>query len=117
MYDKGTAIWRRILIGALLLAGAGTIGFIALRPAPPRPAIGMVRATEIKIAPEVSGHIAALPVQAGTPVAAGTVVVELSNPELDAAVGEAEATVLEAKATRDRVYAGIRQEEVDIAAH
>jgi HlyD family secretion protein len=57
-----------------------------------------------------------LPVKAGDRVTAGTVVAELSNPELAAAVTEAEATVLEARATRDRVYAGIRQEEVDIAA-
>ena len=108
---------HRLIAGLFLLAGAGIIGAVALRPVPPRPIIGMVRATEIKIAPEVSGHIADLPVKAGEHVAAGTVIAVLSNPELDAAVGEAEAAVLEAKAARDRVYAGIRQEEVDIAAH
>ncbi|HVI88296.1 MAG TPA: biotin/lipoyl-binding protein [Dongiaceae bacterium] len=106
----------RLVTGLFLLVGAGIVGAVALRPVPPRPIIGMVRATEIKIAPEVSGHIAALPVKADDPVAAGTVVAELSNPELTAAVGEAEAAVVEAKAVRDRVYAGIRQEEVDIAA-
>jgi HlyD family secretion protein len=108
---------RRIGIGILLAAGAAAVGFFALRPAPPNPIIGMVRATEVKIAPEVSGRIAALPVKAGDLVTAGTVVAELSNPELAAAVSEAEAAVLAARATRDRVYAGIRQEEVDIAAH
>jgi len=107
---------HRLVAGLLLVAGAGIIGAVALRPVPPRPIIGMVRATEIKIAPEVSGHIAALQIKAGDPVTAGMVVAQLSNPELDAAVGEAEAAVLEAKAVRDRVYAGIRQEEVDIAA-
>jgi HlyD family secretion protein len=107
---------HHLIAGLFLVAVAGIIGVVALRPTPPRPIIGMVRATEIKIAPEVSGHIAALPVKAGDRVSAGTVVAELSNPELTAAVGEAEAAVLEAQAVRDRVYAGIRQEEVDIAA-
>jgi HlyD family secretion protein len=107
---------HRLLVAILLLTGLGVVGAVALRPAPPRQIIGMVRATEVKIAPEVSGHIAALPVKAGDRVEAGTVVAELSNPELTAAVSEAEAAVLEAQAVRDRVYAGIRQEEVDIAA-
>jgi len=43
-------------------------------------------------------------------------VVELANPELVAAVGEAGAALLEAQAARDRVYAGLRHEEVGIAA-
>src|SRR5262245_19875897 len=107
---------RRIGIGLLLVMGAAVIAFFALRPTKPNPVIGMVRATEVKIAPEVSGRIAALPVKAGDRVTAGTVVAELSNPELAAAVTEGEAAVLEARATRDRVYAGVRQEEVDIAA-
>src|SRR5262247_669009 len=92
---------RKAGIGILLAAAAGAIAFFALRPAPPNPIIGMVRATEIKIAPEVSGRIAALPVKAGDRVTAGTIVAELSNPELAAAVNEAEASVLAARATRD----------------
>ena len=106
----------RIGAGILLLAGAGVIAYAALRPVPPRPIVGMVRATEVKITPEVSGRIVSLPVTVGERVAAGTIVVELANPELAAAVGEAEAALLEAKAARDRVYAGVRHEEVGIAA-
>jgi len=117
MPPKVPLMVRRIGIGAVLAAAAAAVGLLALRPAPPNPVIGMVRATEVKIAPEVSGRIAALPVKAGDRLTAGTVVAELSNPELAAAVNEAEAAVLAARATRDRVYAGIRQEEVDIAAH
>src|SRR5215475_4996047 len=116
MPSKSPSMDRRIGIGLLVAAGAATIAFFALQPTPPNPIIGMVRATEVKIAPEVSGRIAALPVKAGDRVAAGTVVAELSNPELAAAVTEAEAAVLAARATRDRVYAGLRQEEVGIAA-
>jgi len=106
----------RIGAGILLLAGAGAIAYAALRPVPPRPIVGMVRATEVKITPEVSGRIVSLPVTVGERIAAGTTVVELANPELAAAVGEAEAALLEAKAARDRVYAGVRHEEVGIAA-
>jgi multidrug resistance efflux pump len=106
----------RIGIGVLVLAGAGTVAYVALRPAPPRPIVGMVRATEVKITPEVSGRIASLAVKPGDRVEAGTTVVKLANPELTAAVGEAEAALLEAKAARDRVYAGVRHEEVGIAA-
>ncbi len=76
----------------------------------------MVRMTEIKIMPEVSGRIADLPVKSGERVEAGAVIARLSNPELSAAVGEAEAALLEAKAARDRVYAGVRKEQVGIAA-
>ena len=37
----------------------------------------------------------------------------LTNPELWAAVGQARALVDKAKSDRDRVYAGVRQEEVN----
>jgi multidrug resistance efflux pump len=106
----------RVAVGVLVLAGAGAVAYLALRPVPPRPIVGMVRATEIKITPEVSGRIASLPFKPGDHLEAGAIVVELTNPELAAAVGEAEATLLEARAARDRVYAGARHEEVDIAA-
>jgi HlyD family secretion protein len=76
----------------------------------------MVRTMEIKIALEVSGRIATLPAKAGQRVAVGTVVATLSNPELAASVEEARAAVGQARAQRDHLYAGVRQEQVDIAA-
>src|SRR5262245_61454292 len=107
---------RRIL-GALVVAAiVGAITDLALRPPPAPPTIGMVRATEIKIAPEVSGHIALLPFGASEHVAAGTVVATLANPELVAAVEEVRAAVSKAQADRDHVYAGVRKEEVDTAS-
>ena len=107
---------RSLAIAVILLALLVVVGVLALRPTRPPPIIGMVRTTEIKIQPEVSGRIAALPFKAGERVTAGAVVAELSNPELAAAVDEARAAVAVAQATRDRVYAGVRQEEVNIAA-
>ena len=107
---------RRIGAALVLVAVIGTLRDLALRPAPPPPIVGMVRTTEIKIAPEVSGRIAALPVRAGEHVAASAVVATLSSPELAASVEEARAAVGQARAIRDHVYAGVRQEQVDIAA-
>ncbi|HWA46040.1 MAG TPA: HlyD family efflux transporter periplasmic adaptor subunit [Hypericibacter adhaerens] len=106
---------RRLLFGLAIAAVIGAILILGWRPVPP-PVIGMVRATEIKIAPEVSGRIAQILVKAGDRVQAGTVVAQLSNPELAAAVEEARATVGAARAARDHVYAGIRQEQVKITA-
>ena len=84
---------RRLGIGAVLVALAAVAAVLALRPSIPPRIIGMVRTTEIKIEPEVSGRIAALPFKAGDRVAAGAVVAELSNPELAAAVEEARVAV------------------------
>jgi len=106
---------RRIVGVVVLAVVIGTLGELALRPPPP-PIVGMIRTTEIKIAPEVSGRVGALPVKAGDRVAAGAVVATLANPELAAAVEEARAAVGQARAARDHVYAGVRQEQVDIAA-
>ena len=101
----------------VLVAAVVAVVDLALRPSPPPPIVGMVRTTEIKIAPEVSGHIATIPVKPGDRVAAGDVIATLSNPELSASVGEARAALGQARAQRAHVYAGVRQEEVDIAAH
>ena len=72
----------------------------------------MVRTTEIKIAPEVSGRLARVLVAPDQHVNRGDAVALLSNPELFAAVGEARAEVDKAAAARDRVYAGVREEQV-----
>ena len=73
----------------------------------------MVRTTEIKVAPEVSGHLARVLVSRGQHVNRGDAVALLTNPELFAAVGQARAQVDLAAAARDRVYAGVREEQVE----
>ncbi len=74
---------------------------------------GVVRATEIHIAPEISGRLARVLVQPGQSVQRGEPLALLGNPELWAAVAEARAQADKAAADRDRVYAGVRQEEVE----
>lgn len=76
---------------------------------------GMVRQTEIRIAPDSTGRLAAIAAKPGDHVHRGDLLATLDNPELAASVGEAKSAAASAKAERDRVYSGVRKEEVDIA--
>ena len=68
--------------------------------------------TEIRIAPEISGHLARYLVEPGGTVQPGQVAAVLDNPELWAAVGVARAQGNRVRSDRDRVYAGPREEQV-----
>jgi HlyD family secretion protein len=96
-----------------LLGAAGILAFLVIGShVETQPAPGLVHNTEIKIAPEASGRLAAFAVKAGQVVRKGDELVELSNPELRAALQLAKAQLDGARAARDRVYAGVRQEQV-----
>ena len=75
---------------------------------------GVVHSTEIKVAPEISGRLSRFAVTPGQSVRAGDELVELVSPELSAALVLANAQLDEARAGRDRIYAGIRKEQVDV---
>jgi HlyD family secretion protein len=107
---------RRIVVLVLVLAAAGVGGYLLLRPERPAPIVGVVRATEIRVAPEVAGQLATIKVHKGDPVHAGDVVAELSAEELTAAVTQARAALDAATANRDHVYAGVRAEQVAVLA-
>jgi HlyD family secretion protein len=94
----------------LMVAGAG--GYVLWRSEATAPIVGVVRTTEIRVAPEVGGQLQAIKVHKGDPVRAGDVVAELSALELSASVEQAEAALAAAVADRDHVYAGPRAEEV-----
>src|SRR5262245_48355435 len=108
---------RRLLLIALGVVAAAAVAalvvLLARRDAPTAIA-GMVRQTEIRIAPEITGRLASIPVRAGQQVRKGELLAQLSNPELAAALGEAEAAARSARAERARVYSGVRAEEVAI---
>ena len=106
---------RIIALGVILVA-AGVGGYLLWRPGPPPPIVGLVRTTEIRVAPEVGGQLAAIKVEKGARVRAGDIVAELSALELTAAVVQARAALAAAQANRDHVYAGVRAEEVDALA-
>jgi multidrug resistance efflux pump len=107
-----------ILAVVALAAGAGFWAYrrqLAERPqAEASP--GVVRETEIRIAPETQGRLASVRVVAGQRVRKGDILAILSSPEVSAAVEEAKASAADARADRANVYAGVRAEEVDIAA-
>jgi len=109
---------KRLLVIASVVVVAAVVGLAVFLPRPhPSPAIaGLVRQTEIRIAPEITGRLASIDVQAGQKVRKGELLAVLSNPELMASLGEAEAAARSAAAERAHVYAGMRAEEVSIHA-
>src|SRR5262245_27229339 len=96
---------------SLALAAAGLPVRVLWRAEGTPPIVGMVRITEIRVAPEVGGQLAAINVRKGDRVHAGDVVAELSALELTASVAQAKAALDAATATRNHVYAGARAEE------
>ena len=104
---------RRKYIAAAAFVVAGVVGsYLLWRAETVTPIVGVVRTTEIRVAPEVGGQLAAIKVEPGARVRAGDVVAELSAVELTASVGQARAQLAAAKASRDNVYAGVRAEQV-----
>jgi HlyD family secretion protein len=102
---------RTVVLGLILVA-AGAGEYFLWRRGPEVPIVGVVRTTEVRVAPEVGGQLAAVKVQKGAPVRAGDIVAELSALELTAAVAQARAALAAASANRNHVYAGVREEEV-----
>jgi HlyD family secretion protein len=113
---------RRRVLSVLAIALAGTVGLIAYQSqrhesAAETPAlIGVVRETEIHVAPEISGRLQMVLAAAGQRVKTGDALAVLSAPELTASAAQAKAAAGQARADRDNVYAGVRKEEIDISA-
>ena len=97
-------------MASLIALGAG--GYALWHSKETATLIGVVRTTEIRVAPEVGGQLVTINVQKGDRVRAGDVVAKLSTIELSAAVVQARAALDAASAQRDHVYAGVRAEEV-----
>jgi HlyD family secretion protein len=102
---------RTIALGIVAIA-VGLGGYWLSRPEATPPIVGVVRTTEIRVAPEVAGQLAAIKFQKGERVHTGDVVAELSADELTASVGQARAALAAAIADRNNVYAGVRAEQI-----
>ena len=103
---------RRLVVFGLVLIALGAGGYALWRSKDSATLIGVVRTTEIRVAPEVGGQLVTINVQKGDRVRAGDVAANLSAIELSAAVVQARAALDAASAQRDNVYAGVRTEEV-----
>jgi HlyD family secretion protein len=102
----------RIIVLLLIVVAAAAGAYWLSRPESTPPIVGVVRATEVRIAPEVSGMLTAIKVRKGDRVHAGEVIAELSAVELTASVGQARAALDSATADRNNVYSGVRAEQV-----
>jgi HlyD family secretion protein len=105
-----------LLIAVALIGGAALLVYRSqTAERPDAQIIGMVRETELRIAPDTTGRLQSVRVVAGQSVQKGDVLAVLSNPELEASVLEAKAAAHRTLADRTNVYAGVRREEQDIA--
>ena len=104
---------RRIAISAIALVLVSSALIYSVRRSGSAPAIvGVVRATEVRIEPEVDGQLVSIAVEKGARVHAGDVLAKLSAVELTAQADQARAALASATANRNNVYVGVRQEQV-----
>ena len=96
---------RTLIAFGLLLVAVGHGGYLLWRWTS-AVVVGVVRTTEIRVAPEVAGQLVTINVQKGGRVRAGDVVAQLSAIELSAAVVQARAALDAASAQRDMSMPG-----------
>lgn len=108
----GKANRAAIVVIALVLV-AGILIYCERRSESPATIVGIVRATEIRVEPEVNGQLISLTVGKGAFVHAGDILARLSATELTAQADQARAALASANANRNNVYAGVRREQLD----
>jgi HlyD family secretion protein len=104
---------RAAIVAIPLLLIAGVFFYLERRSEAPGTIVGVVRATEVRVEPEVTGQLASIAVGKGAQVHAGDILARLSAVELTAQADQARAALASAVANRNNVYAGVRQEQVD----
>jgi HlyD family secretion protein len=104
---------RAAFVVIALALVAGTVIYSERRSESATPLIGVVRATEVRVEPEVTGQLVSIAVGKGAHVHKGDVVAQLSAVELTAQADQARAALASATANRNNVYAGVRREQVD----
>jgi multidrug resistance efflux pump len=95
-----------VLVAGILIASARRSGSAAT-------IVGVVRATEVRVEPEVNGQLMSITVEKGAQVRRGDVLARLSALELTAQADQARAALASATANRNNIYAGVRREQVD----
>lgn len=97
-----TATLLRACIGLAVLATLAAVLYLATLP-PPLIVQGQVSADEVDISPRVSGRVARLNADVGDSVKQGDVLVELTNPELSAALAASKAALAVAQANQSNI--------------
>src|ERR1700724_1607066 len=104
---------RATIVAIVLVLLAGALIYSTRRSESPAAIVGVVRATEVRVEPEVNGQLMSIAVEKGAHVHVGDVVARLSAVELTAQADQARAALTSATANRNNVYAGVRREQVD----
>jgi HlyD family secretion protein len=104
---------RAAIVAIALVLVAGVLIYYVRRSGSAATLVGVVRATEVRVEPEVDGQLVSIAVEKGAQVHAGDVLARLSAVELTAQADQARAALASATANRNNVYAGVRREQVD----
>src|SRR5262249_24413063 len=96
----------------LIVLAAGAGGYIWWDHEAAAPILGVVRATEGRVAPQGGGQLAAIKGGKSARGRAGGGVAQPSPQGPSGSVAQARAALAAAQANRDNVYAGVRAEEV-----
>src|SRR5882757_3741474 len=103
---------RAAIVAIVLVLVAGALIYSGRHSASAAAIVGVVRATEVRVEPEVTGQLMSIAVEKGAHVRAGDVLARLSAVELTAQVDQARAALASIAANRNNVYAGVRREQV-----
>jgi HlyD family secretion protein len=103
---------RAAIVAIALVLVAGVLIYSVRRSGSAATIVGVVRATEVRVEPEVDGQLVSIAAEKGAHVHAGDVLARLSAVELTAQADQARAALASATATRNNVYAGVRREQV-----
>src|ERR1700723_241438 len=103
---------RAAIVAIALVLVAGVLIYSGRRSGSAATIVGVVRATEVRVDPEVNGQLVSIAVEKGAHVHAGDVLAKLSAVELTAQADQARAALASATANRNNVYVGVRQEQV-----
>jgi HlyD family secretion protein len=104
---------RAAIVAIAFVLVAGVLIYSVRRSGSAATIVGVVRATEVRVEPEVDGQLVSIAVEKGAQVHAGDVLARLSAVELTAQADQARAALASATANRNNVYAGVRREQVD----
>jgi len=104
-----------VIIGlACILAMLSVSGWFLMKP-PPLIIQGEVEAIQVQVASKVFGRIESLKVREGDAVHKGQLLATIESPQIRAKIKQAEAAKKAAKAQKDKVDSGAREEEIRTA--